>query len=164
MHVAVTVTRGRTRQSQEDVVERRAPDAEIVERNVRVFQPAAGGDEKRCSAGRRNANSLLVVVDVGAALSARSYATDGSIVFDVVDEFCPWNEGRWKLEGGRAEPSKDEPELSLPVQSLGSALLGGVSFARLRRAGRLAERKPGAIERADALFRWDRHPWCPEIF
>ena len=104
------------------------------------------------------------LVDVGAALSARSYATDGAIVFDVVDEFCPWNEGRWKLEGGRAEPSKDEPELSLPVQSLGSALLGGVSFARLRRAGRLAERKPGAIERADALFRWDRHPWCPEIF
>ncbi len=104
------------------------------------------------------------LVDVGAALSGRSYATDGSIVFDVVDEFCPWNEGRWKLEGGRAERSKDEPDVSLPVQSLGSALLGGVSFARLRRAGRLVELKQGAIERADALFPWDRLPWCPEIF
>ena len=50
------------------------------------------------------------------------------------------------------------------MQSLGSALLGGVSFAALRRAGRLVELQKGAVDRADALFRWDRHPWCPEIF
>jgi len=68
------------------------------------------------------------------------------------------------VSGGRAERSNDEAELSVPVQSLGSALLGGVSFAALRRAGRVIELKAGAIERADALFRWDRHPWCPEIF
>ena len=104
------------------------------------------------------------LVDVGAALSGRSYSGDGSIVFEVADEFCPWNEGRWKLSGGRAERSKDAADLSVPVQSLGSALLGGVSFAALRRAGRVVELKAGAIERADGLFRWDRHPWCPEIF
>jgi len=104
------------------------------------------------------------LVDVGAALSGRSYPHDVSIVFDVADEFCPWNEGRWKLAGGRAERSKDAADLSLPVSSLGSALLGGVSFAALRRAGRVVELKAGAIEQADAIFRWDRHPWCPEIF
>jgi len=104
------------------------------------------------------------LVDVGAALTGRSYSGDGSIVFDVADEFCPWNEGRWKLERGRAERSKEDPELLLPVSSLGSALLGGVSFAALRRSGRVVELREGAIDRADALFRWDRHPWCPEIF
>ena len=104
------------------------------------------------------------LLDVGAALSGRVYQGDEPIVFEVADEFCPWNEGRWKLEGGRAERTKDEPDLRLPVQSLGSALLGGVSFASLRRAGRLAEVKDGAIARGDSLFRWDRHPWCPEIF
>jgi predicted acetyltransferase len=104
------------------------------------------------------------VLDVGAALSGRVYQGDEPIVFEVADEFCPWNEGRWKLEGGRAERTKDEPDLRLPVQSLGSALLGGVSVASLRRAGRLAELKDGAIARGDSLFRWDRHPWCPEIF
>jgi predicted acetyltransferase len=104
------------------------------------------------------------LLDVGAALSGRAYQGDEPIVFEVADEFCPWNEGRWKLEGGRAERTKDEPDLRLPVQSLGSALLGGVSFASLRRAGRLAEVKDGAIARGDSLFRWDRHPWCPEIF
>jgi predicted acetyltransferase len=104
------------------------------------------------------------LLDVGAALSGRVYQGDEPIVFEVADEFCPWNEGRWKLEGGRAERTNDEPDLRLPVQSLGSALLGGLSFASLRRAGRLAEVKDGAIARGDSLFRWDRHPWCPEIF
>jgi predicted acetyltransferase len=113
----------------------------------------------------RMGDSLWVrLVDVGAALSGRRYAADGAIVFEVVDEFCPWNAGRWKLEGGTAKRTNAAAELSLPVQSLGSALLGGVSFAELSRAGRVEELTDGALARADALFRWDRHPWCPEIF
>jgi predicted acetyltransferase len=113
----------------------------------------------------RMGDSLWVrLVDVGAALSGRRYLEEGTIVFEVRDEFCFWNEGRWKLEGGTAERTSDDPDLEVPVQTLGSALLGGVSFASLARAGRLEELKEGAIARADALFRWDRHPWCPEIF
>jgi predicted acetyltransferase len=104
------------------------------------------------------------IVDVGGALSARRYLSDGPLVMEVADEFCPWNEGRWKLEGGTAERTDAAPDLRLPVQSLGSVYLGGVSFAELARAGRVEEAKPGALARADALFGWDRHPWCPEIF
>ena len=36
-------------------------------------------------------------IDVGAAFSARGYATDDAIVVDVADEFCPWNAGRWRI-------------------------------------------------------------------
>jgi len=104
------------------------------------------------------------LVDVGAALSGRRYSADGSVVFDVKDDFCPWNEGRWKLDGGAAARTDDAADLSLPVQSLASAFLGGISFASLARAGRVEELTQGALARADALFRWDRHPWCPEIF
>lgn len=104
------------------------------------------------------------LVDVGAALSGRAYSSDGSIVFDVADDFCPWNEGRWQLQDGKAARTDADPDLRLPVQSLGSALLGGISFAELHRAGRLVELQEGAVTRADALFRWDRHPWCPAIF
>jgi predicted acetyltransferase len=104
------------------------------------------------------------LVDVGTALSARSYSDEGSIVFEVADEFCAWNEGRWKLEGGEAARTDEAADLSLPVQSLGSAFLGGVSFAELARAGRVEELTEAAVTRADRLFRWDRHPWCPEIF
>jgi predicted acetyltransferase len=104
------------------------------------------------------------IVDVGAALSGRKYSADGSVVFDVHDEFCPWNEGRWKLEGGTAGRTDAEADLAVPAHALGSALLGGVSFAELQRAGRVEELVPGGLARADSLFRWDRHPWCPEIF
>jgi predicted acetyltransferase len=104
------------------------------------------------------------LVDVGAALSGRRYSDDRTIVFEVTDDFCPWNEGRWKLEGGTAERTKSEPDLRLPVQSLASAYLGGVTFGSLARAGRVDELKDGALARADGLFRWDRLPWCPEIF
>ena len=104
------------------------------------------------------------LVDVGAALSGRSYAGDGSVVFEVRDAFCPWNEGRWKLEGGKAERTEAEPELALDVDALGSAYLGAVSFAELRDALRIEELVEGAVARADALFGWRPLPWCPEIF
>ena len=113
----------------------------------------------------RMGDSLWVrLVDVGAALSARKYSADGSVVFDVQDDFCTWNQGRWKLDEGVAARTDDDADIALSVQSLGSAYLGGVSFAELARAGRVEGLKDGALARADALFRWDRHPWCPEIF
>jgi predicted acetyltransferase len=113
----------------------------------------------------RMGDSLWVrLVDVGAALSGRKYSAEGAIVFDVQDDFCAWNQGRWKLDEGVAARTDDDAEIALSVQSLGSAYLGGVSFAELARAGRVEELKDGALARADALFRWDRHPWCPEIF
>jgi predicted acetyltransferase len=104
------------------------------------------------------------LVDVGAALSGREYASEGRIVFDVRDAVCPWNEGRWLLENGRAERTDEAAEIALDVDALGSAYLGAVSFAELRNALRLEELQPGAVERADALFAWRPLPWCPEIF
>jgi predicted acetyltransferase len=104
------------------------------------------------------------LVDVGTALSSRSYAGDGAVVFDVTDAFCPWNEGRWRLEGGTAERARGRPDLRCDVSCLGSVLLGGFSFSRLARAGLVEEARPGAIARADALFRTDGAPWCPEVF
>jgi predicted acetyltransferase len=104
------------------------------------------------------------LVDVGAALSGRGYAADGRVVFEVRDAFCPWNERRWKLEGGEAGPTEDEPDLRLDVTGLGSVFLGGFTFAELRRACRVEELRPGAVAEADAMFRTDVAPWCPEIF
>jgi predicted acetyltransferase len=104
------------------------------------------------------------LVDVGAALSVRSYAADGSIVFDVVDEFCPWNAGRWRLADGRAKRTKASAQLRCDVTALGSAYLGGFSFSELVRGGRVEELRRGAAARADAMFASERAPWCPEIF
>jgi predicted acetyltransferase len=104
------------------------------------------------------------LVDVGAALSGRTYADGGRIVFEVRDAVCPWNEGRWLLENGEASRTEEAADIALDVDVLGSAYLGAVSFAELRNALRLEELQPGAVERADALFAWRPLPWCPEIF
>ena len=104
------------------------------------------------------------LVDVGAALSARTYAAAGTVVIELVDEFCPWNAGRWRVGQGKAERVGDAPELRCDVTALGSVYLGGFTWAQLARGLRVEEVRPGAISRADALFRAEPAPWCPEIF
>jgi predicted acetyltransferase len=104
------------------------------------------------------------LVDVGAALSGRTYAGDGPLVLDVRDVFCPWNEGRWRLEGGKAARTDDGADIALDISDLGSVYLGGFTFRDLQRAGRLEELTEDAVYLADATFRTEGLPWCPEIF
>jgi predicted acetyltransferase len=103
------------------------------------------------------------LVDVGAALAARTYAQTGHVVVDVADAFCPWNVGRWCI-ADRVERTTAEPDLRCDVTALGSVYLGGFSWAQLAAALRVEEARPGAVARADALFHTSRAPWCPEIF
>jgi predicted acetyltransferase len=104
------------------------------------------------------------LVDVEAALAARSYKPGEPVVIEVRDDLFPENSGRYRVGQGGVERTDAAAELSLPVQSLGSVYLGGFTFGALARAGRVEELADSAIDRADALFRSDRYPWCPEIF
>jgi predicted acetyltransferase len=104
------------------------------------------------------------LVDIGEALSARAYAADGAVVLDVIDEFCPWNAGTWRVSDGRAKRTTASPQLRLDVSTLGSAYLGAFTFSGLVRGGRVEELRRGAAARADAMFAAERAPWCPEIF
>jgi predicted acetyltransferase len=104
------------------------------------------------------------LVDVGAALRARSYVGEGELVLDVTDEACPWNAGVWRVGAGVCERVEAAPELRLDVRQLGSAYLGGFSFSELARARLVEELAPGALARADTLFATPAKPWAPEIF
>ena len=105
------------------------------------------------------------LVDVGAALSARAYGGEGSVVFEVEDAFLPENTGRWKLAAGKAERTDEAADLALDVRELGAAYLGGFTFGELLRAGFVREVTEGSAARADALFLTSSpKPWCPEIF
>jgi predicted acetyltransferase len=111
----------------------------------------------------------LRLVDVPGALAARRYANEGSVVFGVRDDFCPWNEGVIALAGGpgaaEARPSDSaEPELHVDAADLGAVYLGGTTFDQLARAGRVTAASEDALRRADAMFSTPRAPWCPHIF
>ena len=105
----------------------------------------------------------LRLVDLDAALTGRTYATDDSVVMDVRDELCPWNAGRWRM-GTDAGRTDDDVELELDVADLASAYLGAFDFGRLAAAQRVRELKSGALGRATELFRTSRPPFCPEDF
>ena len=69
------------------------------------------------------------LIDVGAALSARGYATDDAIVIDVTDEFCPWNAGRWRVARGKVEKTTAEPDLACDI-ARSAASISAVSLSR----------------------------------
>ncbi len=93
----------------------------------------------------------LRLVDVGEALKRRSYADTGSVVLEVTDEFCPWNNGRYRA-GAKPGRARADAELRLSAADLASAVPGAFSFERLAAAGRVEELADGAVARASALF------------
>jgi predicted acetyltransferase len=124
-------------------------------------------DIRRCAV--RVKDSLHVrLVDVGAALQARTYQAPVDVVFEVADAFCPWNTGRWRLsgdaKGASCERTTDAADLSLSVRELGSAYLGGVSLAALGAAGRVRELRQGALVEASVGFASAVAPWLPHGF
>lgn len=104
------------------------------------------------------------LIDVGAALSARSYRPEGTVVIEVADEFCPWNAGRWRVGFDGVDRSDGAPALRCDVTALGSVYLGGFTWTRLARALRVQEVVAGTTAHADAIFLTGTAPWCPEIF
>ena len=105
------------------------------------------------------------LVDVGAALSARAYGSAEPVVLEVEDAFLPANAGRWRLAGGVAERTDEEPDVALDVGELGAVYLGGFTFGELVRSGQVRELREGGAARADAVFLHEApKPWCPEIF
>jgi len=107
-------------------------------------------------------------VDIPAALEARRYSMEGSVIFEVKDSFMPENAGRYELQGGRdgatCRRTGKSHDLALDVTDLGAAYLGNVSLSVLGRAGRVEEKTPGALARADALFSSEPAPWCATHF
>lgn len=106
------------------------------------------------------------VLDVCAALSARRYDTEDRLVVEIVDDL-ELASGRFALDASATAATctvtTDEPDLVMPVASLGAAYLGGTSWAQLRAAARVMERHDGAIERADRLFASEA-PWSNTWF
>jgi predicted acetyltransferase len=109
-------------------------------------------------------------VDSAAALAARRYRVADRLILDLSDELCPWNAGRWVVEGGpdgaavRAATPGEEADLALGASELGSVLVGGVAPGALAAAGRIHELRPGALGRADTFLGTNRPPWTMTAF
>ncbi|WP_371615885.1 GNAT family N-acetyltransferase [Streptomyces sp. NBC_00454] len=109
------------------------------------------------------------LVDLPAALIARSYGAPLDVVLEVEDAFCPWNAGRWRLSAGAdgaatCTRTEDPADLELSVRELGAAYLGGTTLNSLAAAGLVREVRAGALTAASRGFAGDVAPWLPHGF
>lgn len=125
------------------------------------------GDGRAARQASRHDQLWLRVLDVPAALTARTYPTPGRVVLEVVDP-GGYAGGRFALDAGpdgaTCTPTTEAAGLTLPVTALGSAYLGGHRLALLAAAGLVDEHRAGALATADRLFGTDRLPFAPLHF
>ena len=106
------------------------------------------------------------VVDVAAALAARTYGADDALVLELIDDVPP---GEQRLLA-RSTVAPTAPtctrtdraaDLTLSAADLGALYLGGVPASTLAAAGRVTELMTGAVARADRFFLAHPHPGAP---
>jgi len=114
-------------------------------------------------------DSLYVrLVDLPAALGARTYDLPFDGVVEVRDRLAARNDGRWRLElgsdGATCTRTDSEADVRLDVSELGGAYLGGMSLLSRGFAGAVEERTPGALAALSNAFRHEPAPYCPFVF
>jgi predicted acetyltransferase len=109
----------------------------------------------------------LRIVDLDRAVSLRAFSTSTTVDVEVVDDFCPWNAGPWRLElgpdGGRATRTAGPADVRLHARDLAACFLGGAPLARLVTGG-LVTGTPDAVDRLGLALSAPVAPWCPEGF
>ncbi|RSS78972.1 GNAT family N-acetyltransferase [Streptomyces sp. WAC06614] len=114
----------------------------------------------------------LRLADVGAALTARSWAAPVELVLRVHDAHLPANAGLFRLKAGpggatyRPCPGAagDELDLTFEVRDLAACYLGGTRVADLVAAGLVREHRPGAAAALDAALHTPLLPHTGEEF
>lgn len=106
----------------------------------------------------------LRLVEVPAALAARTYGAGEPVVVEVRDRHLPGNAGRYRIGPQGTERTTDEPGLSLDVDVLGMLYLGAWRVSKLAGIGRVEVHDPAALAAADRLFATADVPWCGTLF
>ena len=114
-------------------------------------------DPRRLRCEAQNDFLWARIVDVPAALAARTYGANDELVLDVTDEFLGLGTGRFTTAGAK---TKKKANLALSIADLGALYLGANSPSTLARAGRIEEKTKGALTRADAMFLTHPAPYC----
>jgi predicted acetyltransferase len=108
------------------------------------------------------------LVDVPAALQARTYAADLDVVIAVSDPLLPHNDANFRVqagpEGADVSATGRRADVSLSVRDLGAIYLGGTQLSSLQSAGLTAEHTTGATAAITAAFAAPRPPFCPDHF
>ena len=111
---------------------------------------------------------LARIVDVERALPRRGYPEDGTLIFETIDELCPWNRGRWQLEaspaGSVVSRTTSEPQLVMPISTLAMLVFNQISASEAARMQRLDVLDQNALPTWDRVMRTRYRPACVDQF
>jgi predicted acetyltransferase len=126
--------------------------------NQRAFSVRNGGWDEQ----------WLRLLDVDAALQARTYGDADAVIVAVEDDLLAANTGVWSIDRNGAKRlggvRADAADLSTDVRTLAATYLGGFRWSALAAAGRVQVGDPEALARADALFLSPVAPFCGSFF
>lgn len=108
------------------------------------------------------------IIDVERALPQRPYLEEGTLTFEITDNLCPWNQGRWKLEtateGSSISRAREEAQLVMPISTLAMLVFGHISASEAARMGRLDVNENSALPMWDKVMRTKYCPFCADDF
>lgn len=112
---------------------------------------------------------LARIIDLAAGLDARRYDGGTVVSFELIDDLCPWNAGRWRAsltrEGAEVEKlTSGEPELSMTANTLAMLAFGQITATQAADFGRLGVHDGASLPRWDAAFKTRYAPYCADNF
>ncbi|MCP2097805.1 MULTISPECIES: GNAT family N-acetyltransferase [Actinosynnema] len=121
-------------------------------------------DPRRCRTGKLADHVWVRLVDVLAALAARSYGDAEPVVVAVEDRFVPENSGTYEISSAGVSRVSRAADLELRVDVLSMIYLGAVRPSALAAAGRIRVHDVKSVAAADRLFATDEVAWCGTEF
>ncbi|WAL63303.1 GNAT family N-acetyltransferase [Amycolatopsis cynarae] len=121
-------------------------------------------DPRACEVLGLEDSTWLRLVDVPAALAARTYRPAAPVVLEVTDPLLPANSGRYRVAPEGATRTEEPAGLALGVDTLAMIYLGDRAPSLLAALNRIEVRDPAALPEADALFATATAPWCGTPF
>lgn len=117
-------------------------------------------DRRACRVSEVTDDLWVRLVDVEAALAARTFNDTEPVVIEVRDVFLPENSGNYRIAPEGVRRCEDRAQLSVDVDVLGALYLGDVTVSALAASNRVDVHAPEAVEAADRLFATTEIPWC----
>ena len=126
--------------------------------------PLAVVDARSVHLGPARDETWLRIVDVEAALSARTYRDHDPVVVRVVDRQIDANNATFEIGPKGVQRSDARPDATVDVATLATTYLGGTRWRQLAAVGRVDVHTATAVERLDGLFVTDAEPFSGTIF
>ena len=123
-------------------------------------------DPRRLRTTSINDSLWARLIDIPAGLAARGYGAETELVLEVEGTSPERYVLATAATGGSCRPAKknEKVDLALGRSQLGAIFLGGCRPSLLAAAGRVEERRRGALARADAAFTTQLVPFCGTRF